>query len=80
MKLNRTSNINVINIELAPKTSAKGAQYYKTFIQCVPTTNTKLTDILMKLYEQTPTAIYQRPTEMTDDDTTAFEADLDCGV
>jgi hypothetical protein len=78
-KLIQTSNINVIHIELAPKTSKNKTTYYKTSIQSVPTTNVKVNEALMKLYDQTPTAKYERPTEKTDD--TGFEDDLEeCGV
>jgi hypothetical protein len=66
-KLIQTVNINVINIELTPRTAKSGNTYYKTIIQSVPTTNTKVCDALQKLYDDTPTAIYEHSTEKLDD-------------
>ena len=66
-KLVQTQNINVINIDLTPKQSKSGNTYFKSYIQSVPSTNIKVHEALMKVYDQTPSAKYERPTEKTDD-------------
>jgi hypothetical protein len=63
----RLTNINVINIDLTPKQSKSGNIYFKSYIQSVPSTNIKVHEALMKVYDQTPSAKYERPTEKTDD-------------
>ena len=74
-KLIRDVNINVINIELTPKIAKSGKQYYKTQIRSVPTTNVKVCESLMKLYDDTPTAVYERSTEKVDE--VGFEDDVE---
>jgi hypothetical protein len=64
-ELIQATNINVINIELTPKVAKSGNPYYKTHPQSV--SNAKLCDILMKQYDDTPTAIYEQSAEKIDD-------------
>ena len=78
-KLNRTAKVNVLSINLTPKTAKSGTIYYNVNILPIAANNTKAIETLQQYYEATPTCRYTRPTEFTadiDEDV----AEIDCGV
>ena len=78
-KLVQTVKINVIHVNLTPKISKNGKEYYNTDILPIPASNTKAIETLEQYYEQVPTCRWQRPTEYTND-LQDDEIELDCGV
>jgi hypothetical protein len=78
-KLDRKVKINVIQIELQPRTSKAGKLYIKTDILPIPASNTKAIEALDQYYEATPNCKYSKPTEYTDCNEFAEEiGELNC--
>ena len=74
-KFNKSVKINVIHVNMTPKTSKAGKAYIATDILPIPETNTKAVETMMKYYDATPTSKWQRPTEYNDDK--AFADDVE---
>jgi hypothetical protein len=78
-KLDRKVKINVIQIELTPKISKSGKEYYKTDILPIPASNTKAIEALDQYYELTPNCKYSKPMEYTEcDEFAEGVGELDC--
>jgi hypothetical protein len=80
-KLIQTAEVNVIRVNLKPKTSKSGHEYYNMDILAIDANNTKAIETLTQYYDEIPRCKYQRSTVYNDEN--AFGDDVTetyCGV